>query len=476
MQHKGTQITILSLCALALLIVRLSTPPRDSHPDPYDRRPIEISKLGNGKKPPNVVLIVIDTLRRDHLGCYGYGRDTSPRIDQFARDAIRCDDMIAASSWTIPSMMSIFTGLPPSLHQATFGSTFGAGITTLAESLSGCGYQTTGIAANPFAKSINGFAIGFDSYIDYSGVVAEISKTGAAPPPWAVRTSDAVTRLASQWLERRDANAPFFLYAFYFDPHADYVPPPPYDTMFDRDYAGSVKGNIMSLPNQTLADRDKEHVRALYDGEIRSTDEQVGALIAKIDALGLSRDTIVIITSDHGEELWDHGGTLHGHTLYDELVRVPFIIRWPGHLDGGKSISGQVSNMSVMPTLLDAIGVQVPTQCQAPSVLECLQGKPLPAQRVFSETDYQGLDLTSVRTLTQKIVINREKGDRRVFDLAADPGEQHDLSSSHPPWADELYASYEAWTKTNTEIRSAMSPARAIDRDEEMLKQLGYGQ
>ena len=124
------------------------------------------------------------------------------------------------------------------------------------------------------------------------------------------------------------------------------------------------------------------------------------------------------MTADHGEELWDHGGTLHGHTLYDELVCVPFIIRWPGHLDGGKSISGQVSNMCIMTTLLDAIGVQVPTQCQAPSVLEFLQGKPLPAQRVFSETDYQGLDLTSVRTLTQKIVINKEKGDRRVFDLA----------------------------------------------------------
>ena len=469
MEHKRPQIIILIASALALIAVRKLTQPLE--------RP----------KPPNVVLIVIDTLRRDHVGCYGYSRDTTPQLDRFAKESVRCDLMIAASSWTIPSLMTIFTGLPPSLHQANFSSTFGAGITTMAQSLSDSGYQTAGFASNPFAKSANGFALGFDAYTGYEQMVAEISKDGAAaPPPWAFRSSDIVTRLASQWLDERkeridrkepSANAPFFLFALYFDPHADYVPPPPYDTMFDPGYTGSAKGNIMSFPDQKLDEPGRKHVAALYDGEIRFTDEQVGALIARIDALGLKNDTIVIVTSDHGEELWDHGRTLHGHTLYDELLRVPFIARWPGHWTGGKVLPDQVSNVSILATVIDAAGGSIPRQCQAPSLNDFLAGNPLPPQTVFAETDYQGdVNLKCIRTPAQKIVVNIDKGTRKLFDLAADPGEHANLADKPPAWAAGLASTYDDWVKSNDDIRATMSPARAIDRDEQMLKDLGYSQ
>ncbi len=434
----------------------------------------------SGPKPPNVVLIVIDTLRRDHLGCYGYSKPTTPQIDKLAAQGVRAEEMIASCSWTIPSLMSIFTSLPPSLHQATFRTRFGAGITTLADELHGQGFQTVGYASNPFAKTANGFSLGFDEYTEFDGLMAEMHGERKPPPIWEVRSSATVTRLASKWLDGRNAAQPFFLFALYFDPHADYVPVPPNDTLFDPDYTGTVKGNLLSMPDPKLNARDRAHVEALYDGEIRDTDGCVGELIAKIDALGLANDTIVVVTSDHGEEFWNHGQTLHGHTLYDELLRVPFVVRWPGHVEAGKALSGQISSMSIMPTVIEAVGGRIPVQCQSPSVWNFLTGKaPLEARPVCAETDYQGINLRMIRTPTQKIVYDVEKGTKSIFDLVQDPKEQTNLADKPPIWVAELNGEFDVWAKSVNSIRSTMAPARDAELDAktlEQLKQLGYGQ
>ena len=486
--RKKVLIVIAILTTIAFVATRVrmrnqeSLPPDGGDPDAIAApKPKAPQPRKSGPKPPNVVLIVIDTLRRDHVGCYGYTKPTTPQLDKLASQAVRAEEMIASSSWTVPSLMSIFTGLPPSLHQATYKTRFGPGITTLADELHGQGYQTVGYASNPFAKTANGFALGFDDYTEFDGLMAEMSSGHKQRPPiWEVRSSSTVTRLASKWLDGRNTAQPFFLFALYFDPHADYVPVAPYDTMFDPGYTGTTKGNLLSLPNPKLEPRDRAHVEALYDGEVRDTDGCVGDLIAKLDSLGLANDTLVIVTSDHGEQFWDHGGTLHGQTLYDELLRVPFILRWPGHVEAGKSLSGQMSNLSIMPTVLDAVGARIPVQCQSPSVWSFLSGKaPLEARPVFAETDYQGLDLRMIRTPTQKIVYDVEKKTGKIFDLAKDPQEQTNLAETPPAWANELGGTYDAWAKSITAIRSTMEPARDADRDAhtlEQLKQLGYGQ
>jgi arylsulfatase A-like enzyme len=457
----------------------VSDEPKVQKPKPRVARPA-------GPKPPNIVLIVIDTLRRDHLGCYGYSKDTTPNIDKLAAQGLRADEMIATCSWTIPSLMSIFTSLPPSLHQATYKTHFGAGITTLADELHGHGYQTAGFASNPFAKTGNGFALGFDVYTDFDGLInsdtdglLNVPGTSKLPAIWEMRSSPLVTQLASKWLDGRNTADPFFLFALYFDAHADYVPQPPYDKMFDPDYSGTAKGKLLSMPNPKADDRDRAHIQALYDGEVRYTDEFVGKLIQKIDSLGLSKDTIVVVTSDHGEEFWDHGHTLHGPTLYDEVLRVPFILSWPGHVNAGTVLNGQISTMNIMPTMLDAAGARIPVQAQSPSLLNAFLGKsPLEPQFVIAETDYEGVNRRAVRTSSQKLIFDLEAGTRQVFDLTSDPREKQNLDANPTASAAELKATFDAWDKSIQSLRSTMEPSRNNENDQqtlEQLKQLGYG-
>ena len=196
-------------------------------------------------KPPNVLLIVVESFRRDHAGCYGYGRDTTPAIDGLAKEGFRFDQAIAPSSWTMPSLAGLFASAPAAVHGVRAATNcVSTEVATLAGELRYNGYQTAGIMSNPMLHRSFGFGAGFDYYDDYTipfGAGADLLDAGkrAATANDAV-TGDAVTRLAANWLQKsRDKDRPFFLYAFYFDPHYDYVPPPPYDRMFtDPDYRG----------------------------------------------------------------------------------------------------------------------------------------------------------------------------------------------------------------------------------------------
>ena len=483
------------LTTVAFIVTRLRPPVVAPPPPPLETAPTGAAwpkpkpytpRSPKEPKPPNIVLIVIDTLRCDHLGCYGYSRETTPSLDKLAAQGLRADGMIATCSWTIPSLMSIFTSLPPSLHQATFKTRVAPGITTLADELHGHGYHTAGFASNPFAKSSNGFAVGFDLYTDFDGLVnsdrddlLNVPGTSKLPPLWEMRSSPLVTQLASQWLDGQNKTEPFFLFALYFDAHADYVPQPPYDTLFDPDYHGAAKGNLLSVPNPKADDRDRAHIQALYDGEVRYTDDFVGKLIEKIDALGFSNDTLVVITSDHGEEFWDHGHTLHGPTLYDEVLRVPFILRWPGHVKPGTVLNGQLSTLNIMPSLLEAAGARIPVQAQSPSVLQALLGtSALETQLAVAETDYEGVNRRAIRSATRKLVFDLDAKTRQIFDLASDPKELKNRDAQPPADTAELGAAYDAWAKSVETLRSSMEPARDNDSDQrtlEQLKQLGYG-
>lgn len=425
--------------------------------------------------PPNIILIIIDTLRSDHLGCYGYRRSTSPAMDAVAAEGVRFDQAISAASWTTPAVMSMFTSLPPSLHQTVSGSTMlPEGMTTLAAELKKGGYQTAAIVVNPCTSRKYGFNRGFDLYDDNSIQLAaglgdlDLNNNSV---------SDKVTQYAVKWLKSdRRPDRPFFLHVFYFDPHYDYMPPSPYDGMFtDPDYYGGQDGSkITTLEGKPLTKADKEQIIGLYDGEIRFTDDQIKALIDTLRNMNLLTNTLLVITGDHGEEFWDHDSVAHGHTLYDELLRVPLIIDWPKEIKP-QVVAKQVSLIDLMPTILDMAGLPIPSQCRGQSLVPLFKpssNRTFTERPVFSETESK-ISLKCIRTPSQKLIEYIKDKTFEAYDLDNDPFECDDLALM-PQYAgfQTVLTAYEVWKKQNAEFNATNRPAQTIKIDPQLMKQL----
>jgi len=432
-----------------------------------------------GRPSPNIVFIMIDTLRSDHVGCYGYRRDTTPHVDRFAGEGVRFAQMVSASGWTKPSLMTMFTSLPPTLHGATRArNKLRDGVTTLAAELKRAGYQTVGFCSNPTASGTFGFKRGFDVYDDFTIPLAcdlnLFQDFDDQQRIQTIETSPHVNRLALRWLEKK-RKGKFFLFLLYLDPHADYSPPPPYDTMFDSDYKGFADGaSVYPGKKKThLTERDKEHVVALYDGEIRYTDEHVGKLLRKLDELKLVDNTIVLIIGDHGEEFWDHGKTLHGHSLYEELTRVPWILRYPPKVKAGTVVREQVCHADVMPTLLDLAGLSVPAQCRGQSLVKRLiQGRPLDGRCAFLETETRDR-IRAIRVPGRKFLVRPDSGVKELYDLTADPHERTNLIDSPPEWATPLMSRFDRWwAHVRTSEKAMAEGGRPADLDKKTLKHL----
>lgn len=425
---------------------------------------------------PNIILIIIDTLRSDHLGCYGYRRSTSPAMDAIAAEGVRFDQAISAASWTTPSVMSMFTSLLPSLHQTvTTANLLPENMTTLAAELKKGGYQTAAIVVNPGTSGKFGFSRGFDLYDDNSIQLAaglgdlDLNNNSV---------SDKVTQYAVKWLKSgRQPNRPFFLHVFYFDPHYDYMPPSPYDGMFtDPDYYGGQDGSkITTLEGKPLTKADKEQIIGLYDGEIRFTDDQIKALIDTLRSMSLLADTLLVITGDHGEEFWEHDGVAHGHTLYDELLRVPLIMHWPKEIKPKQVVAKQVSLLDLMPTILDMAGLPVPVQCRGQSLIPLFKSSPnrtFTERPVFAETESK-VSLKCIRTPSQKLIEHIKDRTFEAYDLDIDPFESDDLAGM-PQYTgfQQLLTAYQECKKQNAEFNATNRPAQTIKIDPQLMKQL----
>lgn len=265
--------------------------------------------------PPNIVLISIDTLRADHLDVYGYSRPTAPNLSRLAEEGVLFEHALSQAPWTLPAMASVLTGLYPSQHGASTSEARIAGrVETLAEALLARGYRTRAVVSHSFVDANHGFARGFERF-DESQVLGHDAVT-----------SEAVSRIA---LEKMlpDAGQPFFLWVHYFDPHFTYVHHPEvgFAGRSEGRFGSAIPARLLSRPGR-VSDSELEHIRAVYDEEIRVTDWAVGALLDGIEALGLKENTVVLVTGDHGEYFLERGRFFHGKDVYEELVHVPLII------------------------------------------------------------------------------------------------------------------------------------------------------
>jgi len=441
---------------------------------------------------PNIIFILVDTLRADHVGCYGYKRDTTPTLDRLAAEGARFDQMIAASGWTMPSVMTMFTSIEPSLHGAVSSKhALVRGVTTLAAELSKAGYQTVGFTSNPMTHSKFGFGSGFDFYDDFTVLLSfELNLFDHVEAHCGAHgsvTNPVVNRTVLSWAKRRrEPSKPLFLFLVYFDPHADYIPPPPYDRMFDPDFDGEVDGRQMyrRSKDDVFSPRDQEHIRALYDGEIRHTDEHLRQLLGSLRELGIMDNALTLILSDHGEEFWDHGATLHGHTLYDELIHVPCILHWPGRIKPGQVIREQTGHIDVMPTLLTAAGVPVPQQClgrvwptvaRASTVVTAPSTTAAPADRArpyFSETEVHAPQLRAIRTPERKIIWDTNTSVRQAYNLADDPCELRNLADNMPATFTGLSRQLDRWWQQMQTCRSAVAASESPKLSPQLLRQI----
>ena len=323
---------------------------------------------------PNVLLVVVDTLRADHLTSYGYPRDTAPRIDELlARRGVVLEQAWSQAPWTLPSVVSFLTGRYPGELLTDDKVEYGIppGAPSLAERFRRLGYRTAGFIANPTMHAGNGFARGFETFYTPDAKVRSLRLHG-----------DTITTRAVPWL-RDHAGEPFFAYVHFVDPHDPYLSPGVEATgitPFDPDYAGTVTGEWphglftgqLELPDPQ---RDLRHLEALYDSEVRFVDGQVGHLLDALPPAVLA-DTLVVLTADHGEELFDHGWWKHGLTVYQEQLHVPFVVRWDRRLPAGRRVAAPVELVDLVPTLLAAVGEPPPPDADGSDLLPLLAGGP----------------------------------------------------------------------------------------------------
>jgi arylsulfatase A-like enzyme len=433
-----------------------------------------------GTAAPNVVLVVIDTLRADHVGSYGYGQPTTPRLDALAARGTRFAAARATSSWTLPSVASILTGRSPVEHGAErVGFALGQGQVTLAETLGGAGYETAAFSANVVLVTPEvGLAQGFDRF----DVLEMPPADGAAPAGHVAEraaTADRVTDAALAWVKgRRDPSRPYFLYVHYFDPHASYAPPRAYAERFGVAADDPLLGRGQNLvvrgkppPEDVLAT-----LRKLYDAEIAFTDHEVGRLL---DGLGVERESapgsVVVVTADHGEEFGDHGGMEHGKTLFDEVLRVPLLIAGTG-LPGGRVVETPVSLVGIVPTITELAGIAAPAEGRPASLVSALRGGEAAAGPVFATLAPPTAKHRSAAVEgTAKVILDR--GFKALlFDVARDPGERTNIAEADFVRSRNLQLAIGAHNKAGYKARGAAPPEkRALDADRrERLRQLGY--
>ncbi|MFH1434560.1 MAG: sulfatase-like hydrolase/transferase [Pseudomonadota bacterium] len=383
----------------------------------------------------NIVLIVIDTLRFDHLGCYGYVSDTSPRLDRFSEQSVLFENAYSHAPWTHPSVASIITSLHPVEHGVTeWKHRIKSSLVTLPEVLHDAGYRTEAYVSHVLFKPVFGYSQGFDVY-DFS-----VLDTGN---PHQIATSAEISDKAIDALQR--IKGPFFLFLHYFDPHHQYL----HHEEFDFSKTSEI---------------------SRYNSEIAYTDLHMGRVLDEIREKSLLDKTIVVVVADHGEEFRDHGGTQHTITLFEELIHIPLLVRVPGI--GHERVDKVVVESDIAPTLLDLVGLPIPQQFTGKAIRFGLGGVVAENRTVFSETR-RGADIKCIIKDGYKLILDQKRNRTWLYNLLNDPFERVDLLSRKrgkgAALLNDLLAFYKKSSGSSQDIELS-------DEIIERLESLGYMQ
>lgn len=444
--------------------------------------------LRPGPEPPNVLFIVVDTLRADRLGLYGHDRPTSPSIDALGARGMVVDRAYAPSSWTLPSVASYLTNLQPPEHGVLdWTSRLPDTVPYLPEALRDAGYTTVGIVGNANVNADMGFGRGFDLFLE-ARTEPKAAKTGLPLYP----SAQDLTELAMDALGRLKGGR-WFLYVHYMDPHAPYLLPPGADDPFaDPDYDGFLVTELDAVrpvmgPRYMRAypyfwskyqegERDQERIRALYDAKIAYVDRWIGTLLNALDDLDPNQETLIVFTSDHGEGLFEHGIREHEDEPYEHQIRVPLVLAGAG-LPRGARVDGPAEIVDLPRVVAGRAGQgeRFETVAQTNDVLPALVGgeSPPPNPSVLSHVRIADRDLVAwaLQQGDRKLMVAGEAS--QVFDLAEDPDERVDLTGRTPETEKALAATLAE--RMNALAPAAAGPGGAVDEALlEQLRALGY--
>jgi len=416
---------------------------------------------------PNLILISLDTLRADRLGAYGYNRDTSPIIDSLGRDGAVFENAITVSPWTLPSHVTMLTGLFPSSHGLVHpkGGKIGKDVRLLAEVLKENGYRTLAFAGGGYVSKSYGFARGFETF--------EINRSERKKLNDGFKLSldagySAVQSLGDQ--------SPFFLFLHTYAVHCPYSPPEPYASMFVSD--GAVEIDPTKCGTEYNRDSGINDAQALYlsdryDGSIRMADAELGDFLQKMDSAGLLDNTYIIITSDHGEEFLEHGRIGHQFSLYKELLAIPLIISGPSIK--AHRVSHPVGLVDLFATILDLLGLPPVAQSQGYSLVPLMQGqKSIAGPRFqFSELS-RGKELRSlINPSSDHFITDLDSKETHYYDLFSDPQEQNNIVKDMPKEVASRQASLDQLMSGAIKYRTEQM-GQDNQKHMEQLRTLGY--
>ena len=459
------------------------------------------ASAGPGK--PNVVLIVIDSLRADALGAYGSAKAT-PNIDRLARESVVFEYAFSVAPWTLPSMASLFTGLYPGVH--------GTGVeftqldrqpTTLAEHFRNAGYATLAVLNQRlFSTAASGFDRGFEdvcsvecrplSLLKQVPAADRLIRSGRPLDGLDPSPTRQVARSAIRGIER--ARQPFFLWTHWFDPHAPYDPPADRTPIETEKKVFNTSGSWLRLK---LIDREVffrlfrghyfvsqdllDAVKALYLAELQEVDVQVGKLIAALKEKGLYDGTIIVLLSDHGEEFWEREKWDHGHSVHQEILHIPLLVKIPGAAP--TRIATRVTNLDILPTLLDLAGLSYdPRSIQGESLVPLIRGARGADRTFMAESCLYYQEQKAVYRNNLKAIWYSFRRPPELYDLERDPGEEHDLAAERPRALSELKELLDRMTASNLVLRrkllgeGARSSGPVNPATLDQLKAIGYAQ
>jgi arylsulfatase A-like enzyme len=466
-----------------------------------------------GSEPPQgVILVFADTLRRDHLGVYGYARPTSPVIDRLAREGALFRDCVGQGSWTKVAASSLMTGLYPTSHGvAEFAHRLQSSAVTLAEAYRQAGYATVSFSSILFTGRFTNLHQGFE----------EVHEDSSLPDRGSSKTAREYVDRLLPWLEAHRGE-PFFVFLHVSDPHDPYKPYAPYDALWAdparaaeherhakevREFISDPLLKAFGMP--TKAELVKggidpeayvEHERGWYDGSIRGMDVEIGRLVERLRSLGLDRRTLLVFTGDHGEEFYEHGRSFHGQSVYGEMNNMPLILWRPGAIRAGVTVEETVQTVDLMPTLLEMSGIPVPAGVQGRSLLPLLSRAPAapgtvrasardtrPAISEKAETREFGAPpprdtaAAAIVVGNWKLIHNTKRPDGKaefeLYNHAHDPLDAHDVAAAHPEEVARLSKMLEGWRKmaAAARLKPDAEANQAMSKEElERLRSLGY--
>ncbi|MCB0064083.1 MAG: sulfatase-like hydrolase/transferase, partial [Caldilineaceae bacterium] len=427
---------------------------------PMATRQSSSRRSARGKRHPNIILFGIDSLRADHMSCYGYERLTTPHIDRFAQEGVLFERNYSPSIPTTPAYASMLTG------RDCFGTQVVAlrhkgglreDVPTLAEILREEGYTSTcvGFTGNPSSR-------GFDKYIDYPGW----GSWNEGRSPKAQNLNDVAIPELDRLAKGKE---PFFLFLRHMDPHAPYLPPEPYERAFYHGNETDKKNKSMEPVMHFKPFRDffaswmppgitdKDYVIAQYDGAIAYMDACIQTIFNALEAKGIEEETLVIINGDHGETLYDHECWFDHHGMYDNVLYVPLIIRYPGKVPAGKRISGYTQHKDLVPTILELAGIEKALEMEGRSLMPMINGEVASHESEFYITECTWMRKHGWRTPQWKLMIALEpdfhfKPEIELYNLIEDPEENNNLADSQPGVVAMLRDRMDAWiTKRESE-------------------------